>query len=152
MAVAPERYTHFIWASGGSNGAELAFNGETATVAFRSAWMGSGKREFRFSFRVKRFSERYGLLALTELERLDRPQKLTAAEINEVACGFHEDDERMLFWGVGYEYLKVDGGEDHIPNDPHLLDFFNAGWNRRMDLILFARFSAEGLAEVHVDP
>jgi hypothetical protein len=57
----------------------------------------------------------------------------------------------MLYWGVGYEYLKLDGGEIHIPNDPHLLDFFNAGWNRRMDLILIARFSAEGLAGIGLD-
>jgi hypothetical protein len=152
VAVAAERYSHFVWASGGSNGADLSFADDgTAVLDYRSGWMGSGKREFRLRFRVKRFSDRYGLLALTEAERLDEPQRWSAAEINEAACGFHEDDERMLFWGVAYEFLRLDGGEGHVPNDPHLMDFPNAGWNPRMDLVLFSRVPAESFAEGGVD-
>ena len=152
MAVVAERYTHFVWASGGSNGADLDFADDgTAVLNYRTGWMGSGKREFRLRFRVKRFSDRYGLLALTEVERLDTPQRWSAAEVNEAACGFNEDDERMLFWGVAYEFLRLDGGEGHVPNDPHLMDFPNAGWNPRMELVLFARVSAESLTEGGVD-
>jgi hypothetical protein len=103
-------------------------------------------------FRVKRFSDRYGLLSLTEVERLDSPQKLTAAEINEALSGFHEEDgERALCWGVGYEYLRLEGGEDHIPNDPNLWEVPSHG-NARMDLILLARMSAPALAEGRIDP
>ncbi|MBN9517039.1 hypothetical protein J0H58_00745 [bacterium] len=152
MAFAAERYSHFVWASGGSNGADLSFADDgTAVLDYRSGWMGSSKREFRLRFRVKRFSDRYGLLALTEAERLDTPQRWSATELNEAACGFHEDDERMLLWGVAYEFLRLDGGEGHVPNDPHLMDFPNAGWNPRMDLVLFARVPAESLAEGGVD-
>jgi hypothetical protein len=148
-----ERYTHFVAASGGSNGTDLSFADDgTATLLYRSGWMGSGKREFRFRFRVKRFSDRYGLLFLTRAERVDQPREWSAAEINEAACGFHEDDKRMLYWGVAYEFLRLTGGEDHVPNDPHLLDFPNAAWNPRMDLILFARVPAESFEEGGVDP
>jgi hypothetical protein len=128
---------------------------DTATIAYRSAWMGSGKQQFRLSFRVKWFSERYGLLYLTELERLDTPLKLSAETINEAVSGFCDENERMLYWGVAYEFLHLAGVENHVPNDPHLMDFkpfFNsAGWNERMDLILFARipecaYASSGLA------
>lgn len=152
MEPQPERYSHFVWASGGSNAATLVFDGGTATATYQSTWMGSGKREFRFAFGVKRFSDRYGLLSLTEIERVDIPARVTAAELNEAVCGFHEDDERMRYWGIGYEYLRLDGGDEHVPNDPHLMDFPNAGWNRRMDLILFARFNPDMLTEGGVDP
>ena len=62
----------------------------------------------------------------------------------------------MLYWGVAYEFLRLAGGESHIPNDPHLMDFkpmFNsAGWNDRMDLILFARIPESAFAEGAIDP
>ncbi len=140
MAEVTEQYSHYIYASGGSNGADLSFADDgTATLMYRSAWMGSGIREFKLRFRVKQFSDRYGLLVLTEVERLDAPFHASAAEINETACGFHDEDERMDYWGTAYEFLRLDESEEHVPNDPHLMDFPNAGWNRRMDLILFAR-------------
>jgi hypothetical protein len=156
MEVATERYTHFVYASGGSDGAKLVFGeDESATIDYRSAWMGSGKRQFRMTFRVKRFSGQYGLLYLTEVERLDLPLKLSDVEINEAVCGFCEDDERMLYWGVAYEYLRLPAGEAHIPNDPHLMDFkplFNStGWNERMDLILFGRILESAFAESGID-
>jgi hypothetical protein len=148
-----ERYTHFVAASAGSSGADLTFADDgTATLVYKSGWMGSGRREFRFRFQVKRFSDRYGLLFLTRAERVDQPQEWSAAELNEAACGFHEDDERMLYWGVAYEFLRLAGGEEHVPNDPHLMDFPNTAWNPRMDLILFARVPAESFAEGRMDP
>src|SRR5262249_15784165 len=124
----------------------------TATLVYQSGWMGSGKREFRFYFRVKRFSDRYGLLFLTGAKRIDQAQEWSVAEVNEAVCGFHDDDERMLYWGVAYEFLQLTGGEEHVPNDPHLMDFPNTTWNPRMDLILFARVSMESFAEGGVDP
>ncbi len=57
----------------------------------------------------------------------------------------------MFFWGVAYEFLRLDGGEEHIPNDPHLMDFPNSTWNPRMDLILFARVTADTYSEGGVD-
>lgn len=148
----PEHYTHYVAASGGSNGAELTFaDDDTAVIRYRSGWMGSGRQEFRFRFRVKRFSDRYGLLFLTAVDRVDQSRSWSAAEINEATCGFHEDDERMIFWGVAYEFLRLHGGEEHVPNDPHLMDFPNSAWNPRMDLILFARVLSDAFVEGGVD-
>lgn len=157
MEIKVERYTHWVYASGGSTGAELDFHADgSAAVHYRYACMIAGKREFRMRFQVVPFSERYGLLCLTEVERLDNQRKLTAAEINEAVVGFHEDEERMQYWGVAYEFLRLAGGEEHVPNDPHLMDFkplFNsAGWNDRMDLILFARFPESAFQECAIDP
>lgn len=152
MVIAAEQYTHFVSASGGSNRATLIFAADdTATIDYRSAWMGSGRRELRMRFRVKRFSDRYGLLCLTEVERLDLPSKLSAAEINEAICGL-EEEERMMYRGVAYEFLRLTGGEPHIPNDPHLMDMGSTGWNERMDLLLIARIAEREYGESGIDP
>jgi hypothetical protein len=152
--IAAEHYEHLVSASGGSNRATLTFAADgTATIESRSSWMGAGKREFRMQFRVVRRSERYGLLCLTEIERLDEPLKVDAAEINEAVCGFDDDDqERVTYWGVAYEYLRLPGGEAHIPNDPHLMDMGSTTWNERMDLILIARVAEREYAEREIDP
>jgi hypothetical protein len=128
-------YSYFFWTGCGRIEARLEFvSDKLATISVQRVWMGSNDRKYLLRCRHYPASENHGLLQIESFEgNIELPAFVTA-------CSLDEGD------GIFFEYIRLQGPEPIVPDDPALPGMAGlgyGGWAKDFELFLYmTRFSA----------